>query len=147
MGNSSTASNERGTLALSESNGHPGTNHTLRTLREDKSRGFWAYMKHQVCYRYMPSLGVPSSFFILVYWYRVSLHSPGWPGTQSLNTLASWKPRLLVYATIPRNFSSVCMSFYVQDHLRFYNWSDLRFKILSACLQVIWYSKIYIQPC
>lgn len=116
-------------------------------LREDKSRGFWAYMKHQVCYRYLPSLGVPSSFFILVYWYRVSLHSPGWPGTQSLNALASWKPRLLVYATIPRNFSSVCMSFYVQDHLRFYNWSDLRFKILSACLQVIWYSKIYIQPC
>lgn len=116
-------------------------------LKEYKSKGFWACMKHQVCYRYMPSLGVPSSFFILAYWYEVSLCSPGWPGTQTLSVLTSWKPWLLVYATTPRNSSSVRMSFYVQDHLRFYNWSDLRFKILATCLQIIWCIKICIQPC
>lgn len=60
----------------------------------------------KMCYKYI-SLGVPSSFLIFFHWYRVSLCIPGWPGTQPLSAVASLKHWLLVYATIPKNSSSV----------------------------------------
>lgn len=48
----------------------------------------------------MGSLGYPpriSTYYFSVYWYRVSLCSPGWSSTHNLPAYAKWMPR----ATMP----------------------------------------------